>query len=500
MTGHGSRWALGFLLAVLAGVAVPAAAQGASNATVTPSITAPLWVTDFTFSVSPSVTPYFVAGVDLDGGGGPADILVHDAGAASLLLLRSDGGVRPIHTVSTLTTSVADVVNVLAFDWDGPGVPRGGVVDLLVANRGSPGLRLLVGDGPPTLTFSPPALPVAAGAVQAAVMVDVDGDALPDALACENNTLVVWYKGDFASPPTFSVNLATTVTGTCRALWGGDVNGDGLLDFAVCTSTALFLSVNVGAEGQPAFGAPQALSGRCLTVDGGDGAWDSESESRVWFVALPGILLQCGMLACVWHCQCDAAFKLCYYLLTTDKLVVPAPFPFVPRACPTVPTRHHYDAADDDGDVDLVVVDDTSATALLFVNSGCSAVTFSARPVSTSVLNIVRATFINAANSAAYPDLLLVAGTNAGIAYNEGGPNPVFETYFNTIGADQLFLASVDGVSAVPPPVPARLHSCALSSTNSSPFTTQHSESGLTPGCRRLFDPTLLSCTLSLRA
>jgi hypothetical protein len=250
----------------------------AGSGTPVPSVTAPLLTADR--SLGSSISSSFVVrvGVDLDGNGGPADLLVHDAGRESLLLFSSDGGLPwPTHTSTTLLVApgLNSVSNILAWDWDGPGVGSGGCTDLLIATTVAPGLRLLVGDGPAARTFSSPALTVTMGSVQAAVLVDVDGDGYSgEVLVCENSTQIVWYRGDGGAPPTFQrYPVASLASGSCRALYAGDLTGDGLVDVALCSSASpLLLYLNIGSPGAPLWGSPQTLGVTCQSLSGGDGA------------------------------------------------------------------------------------------------------------------------------------------------------------------------------------------------------------------------------------
>jgi hypothetical protein len=250
----------------------------AGSGTPVPSVTAPLLSAVRYISPPTGMLSSFVVGVDLDRNGGPADLVVHDAGQESLLLFTSDGGLPwPAHTSTTLLVApgLTSVSSVLAWDWDGPGVGSGGCTDLLIATTVAPGLRLLVGDGPAARTFSSPALTVTMGSVQAAVLVDADGDGYSgEVLVCENNTQIVWYRGDGGSPPTFQrYPVASLASGSCLALYAGDLTGDGLMDVALCSSVSpLLLYLNIGSPGAPLWGSPQTLGVTCQSLSGGDGA------------------------------------------------------------------------------------------------------------------------------------------------------------------------------------------------------------------------------------
>jgi hypothetical protein len=186
-------------------------------------------------------SPISVAIGDLNGDG-RLDIVTADFfnGDVSVLLGNVNGTLNA--AVSVPMTTGSQPYAVAIGDLNGDGKP-----DLAVANYGSNGVSVLMGNGNGTFAEAPSPLAVGANPVSITIG-DVDGDGKPDLVTANNssgNVSVLIANGSGA----FQVAVNYPVGASPRSALLGDVNNDGKPDLLVANRASDSVSVLLGAGG-----------------------------------------------------------------------------------------------------------------------------------------------------------------------------------------------------------------------------------------------------------
>ncbi len=213
--------------------------------TTSPGATTPTFTTQKPFAAGTS--PVAVSASDVNGDG-KADLLVANRSANSVSVLlntTSPGATTPTFTTQKPFAAGTSPVAVSASDVNGDGK-----ADLLVANRGSGSVSVLLNTtvpGATSPTFAPQKV-FATGTLPSSVLSsDLNGDGKPDLIlpnrGSNNVSVLLNTTEPGATTPTFATQTKLATGSTPVWLSASDLNGDGRTDLLIANSGSNTVSV-----------------------------------------------------------------------------------------------------------------------------------------------------------------------------------------------------------------------------------------------------------------
>ena len=206
--------------------------------------------------VTPVTTSVYTVTVSGIGGNGTLGLnlvdsknTIHDLAGNTLV---TQNGSASFATQATFATGTGPI-SVKSGDFD-----RDGTTDLVIANRGSSSVSVLLGNGNGTGTFKAQQTFTTGANPYSVAVADVNGDSKSDLVVANRNgnsvsVLLGNGNGTFQTQHTFAVGTAPT------SVTVGDVNGDGQLDLLVANESGNNISLLRG-NGDGTFQAQQTFA------------------------------------------------------------------------------------------------------------------------------------------------------------------------------------------------------------------------------------------------
>ncbi len=206
--------------------------------------------------VTPVTTSVYTVTVSGIGGNGTLGLnlvdsknTIHDLAGNTLV---TQNGSASFATQATFATGTGPI-SVKSGDFD-----RDGTTDLVIANRGSSSVSVLLGNGNGTGTFKAQQTFTTGANPYSVTVADVNGDSKSDLIVANRNgnsvsLLLGNGNGTFQTQRTFSVGTAPT------SVTVGDVSGDGKLDLLVANESSNNISLLLG-NGDGTFQAQQTIA------------------------------------------------------------------------------------------------------------------------------------------------------------------------------------------------------------------------------------------------
>src|SRR6266436_5402770 len=238
-------------------------------------------------------------------------ILLPGAAVLPLLLSLAFPSAASAQTVSFIArrdfTAGYDPISVAVGDFNGDGVP-----DLVVADRVSNNVSVLLGNGDGT--FQTPVAFATGTRPQSVAVGDFNGDGKLDLVVANegsNNVSVLLGNGDGAFQAAQNFPAGTNP----QSVAVGDFNGDGKLDLAVANEGSGDVSVLLG-NGDGTFQAALAFAAGDIpqSVAVGDFNGDGKLDLARWPTFVP------GMSRCCWATAMGSSWRRRAFLLAARRL------------------------------------------------------------------------------------------------------------------------------------------------------------------------------------